>query len=281
MSVVGATQWYKRVADGQYNPKSDLILDKYCKEFIDEVKSLIPTEFYTGYIKYVHTNQDGRIKAIRPFTCFDGEGTARDHLASSLPGTSGSLMPFGKPGQYYRRNSALGSSNKQAHDSVSSWTIDKLGRVTIKRACILASGRLIISPSTAQDTLNYSTPTTRANATINHHSKQLSVFINSNPFNLTISPNVYKWARAGGLGVYLVVISSLLENAEYAAGFGIASYYTLIQGIVLSDVESEREETRGSQKLVPVGTFYTVPPQTKIDIQFKLPEECPIDWIVL
>lgn len=158
MSVVGGTRWYDRVVAGQYNPESDLILNKYCKAFISEVKSLIPTEFYTGYMKHVCIHDNGRMKAIHPFTCFDGECTTRDCSASSSSDISGSLMPFGKIGQRYRRNAALGPSNKQAHDSVSSWAIDELGRVIMKRACILAPS--CIPVSTARSALNSAVPTT-------------------------------------------------------------------------------------------------------------------------
>ncbi|UKZ93075.1 uncharacterized protein TrAFT101_008007 [Trichoderma asperellum] len=118
MSVVGATRWYDRVVAGQYDPESDLILNKYCKEFINEVKRLIPTEFYTSYMKHVSIHEDGRMKAINPFTSFDGEGTARNHSASSSACICGSLMPFGKTGQRYRRSPAPGLSNMQAHNSV-------------------------------------------------------------------------------------------------------------------------------------------------------------------
>lgn len=275
MSVVGATRWYDRVVAGQYNPESDLVLNKYCKAFIDEVKRLIPTEFYTCYTKHVSIHENGRMKAVHPFTCFDGKRTTQDCSAPSSPDTSGSLVPFGITGQCYRRNAALGLGNKQAHNSVSSWTIDKFGRVMIKRACILASG--CITASTTRSALNHNIPVTYEYPSL---SNELSIFINNEPFNLTNPPNLYEGARAGEFEIYLVVISSLLENAQYAPGFGVPSSHGLIQGIVLRAMEQESETTRGSRPLVSVGTFHAVP-QTEAGNRFELPEECSVDWIVL
>lgn len=63
-------------------------------------------------------------------------------------------------------------------------------------------------------------------------------------------------------------------------GFGVPSFHGLVRGIVLRDVEQEREETRGSRKLVSIGTFHAVP-QTKTGDRFELPGECSVDWIVL
>lgn len=278
MSVVGATRWYDRVVAGQYDPESDLILNKYCKEFINEVKRLIPTEFYTSYMKHVSIHEDGRMKAINPFTSFDGEGTARDHSASSSACICGSLMPFGKTGQRYRRSPAPGLSNMQAHNSVSSWIIDTLGRVVIKRACMLASRRHAISIT--RDPLSCNIPNTLTNTNINNFVGKLSISINHKRSNFTNLPDLYKWARTEEFGVYLVGISSLLEIAEYAPGFGVPSSHGLIRGIVLRDVEQEREETRGSRKLASIGTFHAVP-QTKTGDRFELPGECSVDWIVL
>lgn len=37
MSVIGAALWYDEVMDGQYDPESDLILDKYSTKFVGEL----------------------------------------------------------------------------------------------------------------------------------------------------------------------------------------------------------------------------------------------------
>lgn len=272
MSVVGASRWYDRVVAGQYNPESDLILNKYCRAFISEVKSLIPTDFYTGYMKHVCIHENGRMKAIHPFTCFDGKCTTRDCSALSSSDISGSLMPFGNIGQRYRRNAAPGLSNKQAHNSVSSWLIDKFGRVMIKRACVLVSSRIAVSE--AQGTIN-ATITAASNNDI-----KVRISFHQRPFNLAHFPNPCNEARAGSFGIYLIVISSLLENAEYDSGFGLPSFQWLSQGIVLRPVEQKREATRGPRSLVAVGTFYTLS-NTKAGDQFELPEKWAVDWIVL
>lgn len=244
MSVVGATRWYDRVAAGQYNPESDLILNKYCKAFISEVTRLIPTEFYTGYTKHCLIHEDGRMKATHTFTCFDGKGIRRDRSASGSSKTSGSLMPFGIAGECYGTNAALWQGNKQAHDSVSSWTIDQFGRVIIKRACILAPG--CVSVSTARSALNPSIPTAFDDK---YPMKKMSFFFflkNKKPINLADLPHFRTGARAGESGTYVVVLSSLFDNAEFTPGFGVSSSRARIQGIVLRAVEQKSEETRGS-----------------------------------
>jgi hypothetical protein len=246
MSVVGATRWYERVAAGQYNPESDLILNKYCKAFISEVKGLIPTEFYTGYTKHCLIHNDGRMKAKHPFTCFDGECTTWDCSAPSSIDTSGSLMPFGTTGDCYDSNAALWLGNKQAHDSVSSWTIDGFGRVIITRACILAPS--CVTLSTARSALNSTVPTTSIDQS---PAKEPPFLTNSKPFNIANLSYFHRGARLGKFEAYFVVISSLFENVKYAPGFGVPSPQARIQGIILRAVR----QIRGSRQLVSERSF--------------------------
>lgn len=271
MSVVGASRWYDRVVAGQYSPESDLILNKYCRAFISEVKRLIPTEFYMGYTKHVSIYEEGRMKAAHTFTCFDGKGTVRDYSASGSSGTSGSLMPFGTAGECFGTNAALWLGNQQAHDSVSSWAIDELGRVMIKRACILAPSRIAVSK-----TQGITNATIQSAFDDKRLKKKMPLFKKKKPINLADLPQFGR----GEFGTYFVVISSLFENANYAPGFGVPSSQVRIQGIMLRAVGQKSEETRGSRLLIPEGSFYMTL-QTKAGTLFELPEECAVDWIVL
>lgn len=67
MFVIGVTLWYNEVIDGQYEPESDLILDKYSTKFVDELRRLIPIDFYTAYAKS-ERSEDFREEHI-PFKC--------------------------------------------------------------------------------------------------------------------------------------------------------------------------------------------------------------------
>lgn len=56
-----------------------------------------------------------------------------------------------------------------------------------------------------------------------------------------------------------MIVLNLLENLEYAPGFSVPSFHGRIRGLFLCGVKQKCEETRGSRKLVYLGTFYAVP----------------------
>ncbi|KAL6904018.1 hypothetical protein GGI43DRAFT_421509 [Trichoderma evansii] len=275
ISVIGATLWYGEVIDGQYDPESDLILGKYSAKFVDELRGLIPTDFYTAYTKS-ERSEDFQKEHI-PFTSVNGEDIIRKYYGIGSSGVSGSLIPFSKTKHDYDRTAGIGSSNTQAHSSVHSWAVNSLGQITIKRACILASKRFEVPKIQGPILCKFEgfLPTALEDRDEN---LERSVPGWQGVQKLMIQPDPQEWARTRPFSVHLVVVSSVQESS---LGFTEPNTFTLIRGIVLRDVERDLEDAQRPRELVSIGSFFTMPKDGVPAKPIDLPEECAVDWFVL
>lgn len=121
MSAMGITGWYKEYLEEHKEPPpdEDLVLDAYPLSFVNEVVSIIGSEFFTNY----------------------------DADAMRLEGhdIQGSLLPFGSPGVNLTSGSGLGVSQSFYddtfdHPSLKTWSIQINGSVNIREASVMCFG---------------------------------------------------------------------------------------------------------------------------------------------
>ncbi|KAI0146487.1 hypothetical protein BJ166DRAFT_65726 [Pestalotiopsis sp. NC0098] len=273
MSAIGATKWFDQVRDKQYEPETDAILGKYPRRFIEEVRSLIPGEFFATYCKRPHSDAQDKIRIHGGFQGqLDGKSLAFFYQVYPFE-LRGSLLPFSSIGHMYVRNSgsALDRVDFKTHDSVKSWLIETGGSVEIKEACVLSSSM----PEITQD----------CQVPIDCH---LFGFerggYGDEPDEIPLEDmmarvDLHKWTKSRSSEIHLVVIMYQTFVSNKITEGQPPETRDLIKGIVLRGEDNKQESPTIAltpRKLVKIGIFAAKPART-----ISLPDTTSVNWIVL
>lgn len=137
MSALGATKWFSPPGGRE----ADLILGKYPLSFVEEVRNLIPGEFFSAYAKVPHADPHDYNRVVGGgFEGEDGHGLVALYTRTEF-GLNGSLLPFSLMGHHYMRFDRT-RAQLDVHRSIMSWKFSTSGHVGITKACILSSSTI-------------------------------------------------------------------------------------------------------------------------------------------
>lgn len=287
MSALGATKWY-------YLPGSreaDLILGKYPLGFVEEVRNLIPGEFFTAYAKVPHADSHDYNRIVGGgFGSEDGNSLVFFYSRTEW-GMNGSLLPFSLMGHHYMRHDRT-RAQLDVHHSIMSWNFATSGHVGIKKACILSSSTIDDIPRFPKvltgTVLGFVPGNEMTGAPISRSSAAVAK-------DMLRERDLHEWTRTRKCEVHLVLVMEKLfkefqqgdHQWEPAPPGGLHTNSTeelhILKGIVLRAAfdecnnEADFESADGDiKRLVKIGCF---------DVFFRgtvsLPEAREVHWEVL
>ncbi|KAL6823498.1 hypothetical protein V8C40DRAFT_280163 [Trichoderma camerunense] len=297
MSAIGVKKWYEKERRRKTTQKRDLetnlILGKYPKSFISEVRERIPGTFFALFAKVPHADAHDRLQITAHESGLNGYPIMKlyeAHPTLPRPTLNGSLLPFSEIGhRYYRIPWSMNRSlEMKTHISVRSWKISTSGKVTIKQACVLSSSALngiIKSPEVLP--CFFWGFTYRTIGCPEGHMRRV---------------DMHEWTAARKSEVHMVVVMhgpcqqpTMTQNptSSWGAVFKVdenadkrmlSQKGHAIQGIVVRCMKKDTKRTAGeeesvggtSQRLVKIGNFYASCPD-----EIVLPEVQNVSWKIL
>lgn len=288
MSVLGATTWFHPPGDRE----ADLILGKYPLRFVEEVRNLIPGEFFATYAKapYADPNDFNQVVDVN-LLGYDG-GSLVTLYSRKFFGFDGSLLPFSHMGHSYVRYDRIRRLQLDVHDSVRSWELATSGRVRITKACILSSSTIGDISKDPGDLpgffLGFSPGGVEGeeDMTLGHDIERIVE-------NMVRVRDVHEWTKTRNCEIHLVLVmerqfKELVEGDQGATARGelyteAAEESHVLKGVVLRAADDSGDKvvhnqsaSREHKKLLKIGCFEAVGP-----VRVSLPEVREVDWEVL
>lgn len=288
MSALGATTWYSLPG----NREADLILEKYPQSFVEEVRNLIPGEFFTAHAKLPHADPHDHNQILGGgFEDEDGNTLAKLYSFALLE-LDGSLLPFSLMGHRY-----IGYNRSvvqlDVHGSIVTWKIGTSGHVRITKACILSSSTINDIPQCPEILLGQFIGFLPGSNDITGPLDSLSAADKAN--EMLRVRDLHEWTRSrrGRCEVHLVLVTERLFKEFHEGDCQVSpsgdfhkaepeEIHTL-RGIVFRavsdkcDKKADFESANGEpKKLVKIGCFWV-----SSDGRVDLPEAREVDWEVL
>lgn len=293
MSVLGATAWFYLPGDRE----ADLILGKYPLRFVEEVRNLIPGEFFASYSKVPHADSHYFNQVVAGgFDGEDGEGLVRFYSRAGFR-LDGSLLPFSLMGHYYMSYDKKWRLQLDVHDSVKSWEFANSGRVRITKACILSSstiGDIAKDPGVLNGNfLGFSPGSAEGehDMTLGDDSRRIAN-------NMVRERDIHEWTKTRNCELHLVLVMerqskelggenvSLADNHAAAPGelhTEAVDDLHVLKSVVLRAASKPCDKTMHNQsagvkykQLVKIGCFEALSSD-----RVNLPEVREVEWVVL
>lgn len=286
MSALGATTWFSLRGDRE----KDLILGKYPQSFVEEVRNLIPGDFFTAYAKLPHADaHDFNRVAAGVLERNDGYNLAVFY--SYEFGLDGSLLPFSLMGHRYMRFDRI-CMQLDVHGSIMSWKLATSGHVGITKACILSSSTIKDipkSPKVLTGTFLGFIP-----SSVEDENETTGVRVSPSAEDkvgaMVQERDLHEWTRTRKCEIHLVLVMEKVfkefhewnHQVEAPTETDEAEELHALKGIVLRAAferhgkESEPDSANGKHKLVKIGCFDAV-----FHGRVNLPEVREVDWEVL